>query len=74
MPQEYAQHELVEKQIQYHGKAPSHSDEMGGFYLIVQLPNYPYGTGTRLFSEKIKICDTTYIKIARFAIVFRPAI
>src|SRR6059036_1966893 len=28
-------------------KSPSHSREMGGFYLIFWLRNYPHATGTR---------------------------
>ena len=41
-PQESQQHWLVEKQVRYHGKVPSHGGEMRVLYLVCWLRNYPH--------------------------------
>src|SRR5213596_3544977 len=46
-PQESQQHQLVEKEVGYHGKAPHTGGEMGGLYLICWRRNYPQDRGTR---------------------------
>src|SRR6266568_1357043 len=46
-PEESEEHQLVEKEVGYHGKAPHTGGEMGGLYLICWRRNYPQDRGTR---------------------------
>jgi hypothetical protein len=53
-PEQTQQHQLVEKQVWYHGKAPSHGGEMGALYPFCKLLNYLHDRGTRPYAHVSK--------------------
>src|SRR5437870_2381686 len=46
-------------------KSPSHSREMGGFYLIFWLRNYPHATGTRPLLAGVLHCMLLFTWLCR---------